>query len=127
MSGYLHEDLTKKIIKAFYIVYNKLGYGFAEKIYENSMLIELRKMGISCQKQVPIKVFYEGQEVGNYFADILVEDKVIIELKAVSIIIEEHKAQLLNYLKATKIEIGLILNFGNEPQISRKIFENRLK
>ncbi|MFK7906206.1 MAG: GxxExxY protein [Chitinophagales bacterium] len=127
MSNYLHSDLTGKVINAFYTVYNKLGYGFLEKVYENAMMIELRNMGISVHKQFPITVYYEGEDVGKYFADIMVEEKVIIELKAHSTLLEEHEAQLLNYLKATEIEVGLLLNFGKKPQIARKIFENRFK
>ena len=125
--NYKHTDVTDKIIKAFYTVYNKLGYGFLEKVYENSMMIELGKMGLNVQKQTPIKVFYEGKDVGNYFADLIVEDKVIVELKAEGGIIEEHEAQLTNYLKATEIEVGLLLSFGKSAQIKRKIFSNQYK
>lgn len=114
-------------IKAFYNVYNKLGYGFLEKVYENSMLIELRKLGLNCKPQIPIKVFYDDFQVGDYFADIIVNNKLIIELKAADILCEEHEAQLLNYLKATNIEIGLLFNFGKTPQFKRKIFSNQFK
>lgn len=124
---YLHQDITDKIIKAFYNVYNILGYGFQEKVYENSMIIELKSLGLSCLKQKPISVFYKEINVGEYFADIIVEDKVIIELKAAEGIVEAHEAQLLNYLRATKIEVGLLLNFGKEPKIKRQIFENKYK
>ncbi len=123
----LHQEITESIIKAFYKVYNTLGYGFLEKVYENALLIELRNAGLNCKSQVPIKVAYEGEVVGNYFADILVEDKVTLELKAASTICEEHEAQLINYLKATDIEIGLLLNFGKDPEFVRKIFENEYK
>ncbi len=124
---YLHKDVTDKIIKAFYNVYNCLGYGFLEKVYENAMILELNTMNIKCEKQVPINVYYKEKRVGEYYADILVENKVIVELKAAEGIIVEHEAQLLNYLKATEIEIGLLLNFGNTPQIKRQIFENKFK
>jgi GxxExxY protein len=125
--NYKHTEITDKIIKAFYTVYNKLGYGFLEKVYENSMMIELGKMGMNVRKQTPIKVFYEGSDVGNYFADLIVEDVVIVELKAEGGIIEEHEAQLTNYLKATEIEVGLLLSFGKSAQIKRKIFSNQYK
>ncbi len=125
--GLLHQDTTDQIIKAFYNVYNKLGYGFLEKVYENAMMIELSKMGIVCEKQVPIDVYYEGEHIGKYYANLLVNNQVIVELKAASRLLQEHEAQLLNYLKATEIEVGLLLNFGVKPQISRKLFENRFK
>jgi GxxExxY protein len=128
MMNYKHSELTQKIIRAYYNVYNKLGYGFLEKVYENAMIIELRKQGLIGKKQIPITVFYEGEEVGNYFSDILVEDKVIVELKAGEKgLAEEHEAQLINYLKATEFEVGLLLNFGLKPQVKRKLFENHLK
>lgn len=125
--GLLHQDTTDQIIKAFYNVYNKLGYGFLEKVYENAIMIELTKMGIPCEKQVPIDVYYESEHIGKYYADLLVNNQVIVELKAASGLLKEHEAQLLNYLKATEIEVGLLLNFGVKPQISRKIFENKFK
>jgi GxxExxY protein len=120
----LHKEITDKIIKAFYNVYNSLGYGFLEKVYENAMMIELRKLGLNGQRQVPIKVYYEEQLVGEYFADIIVEDSIIVELKAAENLCEEHEFQLINYLKATELEIGLLLNFGKKPQFRRKIFTN---
>jgi|SRR5690554_585086 len=118
----LHKDITDKIIKAYYNVYNTLGYGFLEKVYENAMMIELQKQGLHVQKQMPIKVFYENQLVGEYYTDILVDETVIVELKTPKTLCEEHEFQLLNYLKAT--EFGLLLNFGKEPQFKRKIFTN---
>ncbi|HLF46613.1 MAG TPA: GxxExxY protein [Chitinophagaceae bacterium] len=120
----LHKETTDKILKAFYTVYNVLGYGFLEKVYENALFIELRKLGLQVVKQQHIKVHYDGEEVGEYFADLLIEDLVIVELKAAEGIIEEHEHQLLNYLKATEKEIGLLLNFGKKPQFKRKIFQN---
>ena len=123
----LHEKTTDKIIKAFYKVYNKLGYGFLEKIYEKSMIIELEKLGLNVTNQKNIKVYYENIEVGSYFADLLVNNLVIIELKAVKSICEEHEAQLINYLRATKVEVGLLLNFGKKPEFKRKIFSNNKK
>jgi GxxExxY protein len=123
----LHEKTTDKIIKAFYKVYNKLGYGFLEKIYEKSMIIELEKLGLNVISQKNIKVYYENIEVGSYFADLLVNNLVIIELKAVKSICEEHEAQLINYLRATKVEVGLLLNFGKKPEFKQKIFSNNKK
>ncbi len=122
----LHEEVTDKIIKCFYAVYNSLGYGFLEKVYEKALCIELRNAGLSCNTQKQINVFYKGEKVGLYYADIVVEDKIIIELKA-SALIEEHKFQLLNYLKATEIEVGLLLSFGKDAKFKRKIFTNDRK
>lgn len=122
-----YQDITEKIIKAFYNVYNSLGYGFLERVYENAMMIELKSLNLNCEKQKQIKVFYKNENVGEYYADIIVEDKVIIELKAAEGIIDEHEHQLLNYLKATEIEVGLLLNFGKKPQFKRQIFENSFK
>ena len=124
--SYKHSDLTEKIIEAFYKVYNTLGFGFLEKVYENAMYLELSNMGLSVQKQLRIKVFYEGSEVGDYFADLIVDEKVIIELKASETLCGEHEFQLINYLKATEIEVGLLLNFGKKPTFKRKIFSNDL-
>ena len=124
---YKHQEITEKIIKAFYNVYHVLGYGFLEKVYENAMAIELGKLGVGVEPQQPISVYYDGEVVGEYFADLLVESKVIVELKAVQKLADEHEAQLLNYLKATPCEIGLLLNFGPEPQIARKIYDNPRK
>jgi len=123
----LHKEITEKIIKAFYKVYNTLGYGFLEKVYENSMAIELRKMGLDVKCQCPISVFYESEIVGSYFADIIVNEIVVVELKASKYLLEEHECQLINYLKATKIEIGLLMNFGEEAEYKRKIFMNKFK
>ncbi len=121
------EELTGKIIKCFYTVYNKLGYGFLEKVFENSMLLELRSYGLKAISQGEIVVYYEQTEVGHYYADIIVEDKVIVEIKAAKKIMEVHEAQLLNYLKATDKEVGLLLNFGQKAEFKRKIFENKFK
>ena len=123
----LHEEITSVIIAAYYDVYNKLGYGFLEKVYENALTLELQKRGLTVKQQIPIKVYYEGQVVGEYFADLLVNDLVIIELKAAEQIIKAHEAQLVNYLKATSLEVGLILNFGPKTEFKRKIFSNSRK
>ena len=122
-----HSDLTEKIIKAFYKVHAVLGYGFNEKVYENALVIEMKKLGLSAEPQKQIQVYYENELVGDYFADIVVNDTVIIELKAVRALAEEHEAQLLNYLKATRIEVGLLLNFGPKSELKRKVYDNELK
>ncbi len=120
-------ELTEKIIAIFYKVYNKLGYGFLEKVYENAMMIELKKENFSATSQSPIKVVYEGEIIGEYYADMLVDNKVIVEIKAAKCLSGEHEAQLLNYLKATDIEVGLLLNFGPKAEIKRKAFNNDRK
>ncbi len=122
-----NQELTERIIKVFYNVYGKLGYGFLEKIYENAMMIDLEKAGINAVSQSPIKVFYDGNAIGEYFADIIVDGKVIVEIRAAKALAETHEAQLLNYLKATDIEVGLLLNFGPKPGIKRKVFNNNRK
>ena len=119
--------LTERIIKVFYKVYNTFGYGFLEKVYENAILVELRREGINAVAQAPIKVLYEGHVVGEYFADMFVEDKVIVEIKAARALASEHEAQLLNYLKATDIEVGLLLDFGAQPEVKRKVLDNYRK
>ena len=118
----LHEEITSDIINAFYHVYNTLGYGFLEKVYENALARELAKRGHTIKQQVPVQVFYEGESVGEYFADIFVDDRVILELKAAEKIAEAHEAQLINYLKATDAQVGLLLNFGPKAEFKRKIF-----
>jgi GxxExxY protein len=125
MDSLLHSDITGEILKAFYKVYNELGYGFLEKVYENSLAFELQANGLFVQQQLPINVFYNGKIAGEYFADLIVENKVIIEIKTASAIDKSHEAQLLNYLKATKIEVGLVLNFGQKPEKVRKVFTNK--
>jgi GxxExxY protein len=122
-----HKDLTEKIIQAFYTVYNTLGYGFLEKVYENALAIELCGLGLKVVQQAAIVIYYRDLAVGNYDADLLVEDLVIVELKAARTLAPEHEAQLLNYLKATPYEVGLLLNFYPEPQIKRKTYDNERK
>src|SRR5690606_16752131 len=121
---YKHQDLTEKIISAFFNVYNTLGYGFLEKVYENAMVIELRKMGLIVEQQRRINVYYDGIIVGDYFADLIVNELAIAELKASKSLHSENEYQLINYLKATEIEIGLLLNFGEKPEFKRKIYSN---
>lgn len=122
-----HENLTGQIIKAFYKVYNELGYGFLEKVYEKALALELESMGLRVGRQRPVKVYYLGRQVGDYYADLIVEGLVIIELKCADALCEAHEAQLLNYLKATDIEVGLLLNFGPKPAFRRKILTNDKK
>ena len=122
-----YKELTGQIIKIFFLVYNKLGYGFLEKIYENALMIELKEEKIHAVAQALIQVCYKGQILGEYFADILADNKIIIEIKAAKFLVEEHEAQLLNYLKATNIEVGLLLNFGPKPEFKRKAFDNKRK
>jgi GxxExxY protein len=122
-----HEDLSNKIIKAFYKVYNTLGYGFLEKVYENALSFELKQQGLFVEKQKKIEVYYLGQLVGEFNADLIVNELVILELKAHECLLEEHENQLINYLKATNVEVGLLLNFGKKPELRRKIFDNDKK
>ncbi len=108
---YLHSDITDLILKGFYRVYNKLGYGFLEKVYENALMILLNRENIPARQQAPTDVYFQDKVVGQYFADIMVDNKLILELKTVDVIANIHKAQVLNYLRATGLKLGLILNF----------------
>ncbi len=123
----IQEQLSNRVIGAFYAVYHQLGYGFLEKVYENALLWELRKKGMKAIQQKRIDVYYDGQRVGEYFADIVVEDSLVLELKAADGIAPEHEAQLINYLKASNIELGLLFNFGARPQFLRRVFTNAKK
>lgn len=123
----LHEELTNAIIKTFYEVYNELGYGFLEKVYQNSLYLELKNKGYKVEAQKKILVYYKGIEVGEYYADLLVEDVIILELKAAECIVKDFENQILNYLRGTDCEVGLLLNFGKKPEFKRKIFENHRK
>ena len=122
-----HKDLTGKIIGCFFTVYNELGYGFLESVYERAMAIELAKQGLDFACQHPIRVYYDRQVVGEFRADILVENAVIVELKAVSQIAIQHESQLLNYLNATEYEVGLLFNFGPKAEYKRKVFDSGRK
>jgi GxxExxY protein len=125
LPDYAHVDLTKAIIGDFYRVYNELGYGFLEKVYENSMAIALKKSGLSVVQQLPFDVYFEGQVVGMYEADLVANDLVILELKAAKTLNPDHEAQLLNYLKAARYEVGLLLNFGaTKAEMKRKALSN---
>ena len=127
MKNFPHQELTKSLIGIYYDVYNELGYGFLEKVYQNSMVIELKSRGYLVENQKKLNVLFKNQIVGEYIPDIIVNDSVIIELKCVEYLIETHESQLLNYLKATDCEVGLLLNFGKDPQFIRKVFTNDLK
>ncbi len=122
-----YEEITEKIIQAFYKVYNTLGYGFLERVYLNALFIELVAMGYKVAKEKKILVYYFGQVVGDYNADLIVEDIIAVELKAIEALTENNEHQIINYLKATNIEVGLLLNFGKKPQVKRKIFDNDKK
>jgi len=115
----IHDSLTSKIISICYEVHNELGHGYSEKIYENSLAIALAETGLEVQQQHPINVFFRGYTVGEYFADILIESRVILELKALKTLLPEHHAQIINYLKATNLERGLLVNFGS-PKLEIK-------
>lgn len=123
----LHKNITDTVIKTFYQVYNELGFGFLERVYQNAMYYELQSQGLFCETEKPIKVYYKNLTVGDYRADIILENKIIIELKAAQSLVYEHELQLINYLKATDIEVGLLLNFGEKPEFKRKIFTNENK
>jgi len=120
-----HGEITKIIIGAAYKVYNTLGAGFLEKVYENALAFELRRSGLAVAQQQPVSVYYEGEKVGDYLADIVVAGRVVVEVKAVASIEKAHEVQLVNYLKATGIEVGVLMNFGPEIQIKRKVFTRR--
>ena len=120
----LHSELTEKIIACAYTVYNKMGYGYLESVYERCMLIELADIGLNIETQKPLKVLYKGQNVGDFVADVIVNDTVIVELKSVSKIIEAHEIQLVNYLVSTNKPVGLILNFAKDKvEVKRKVKE----
>lgn len=127
MSSILHKELTGSILKLFYEEYNVLGHGFIEKVYQNALHTELKNNGFEVESQKQIKVYYKNVEVGEYYADLIVNNKVILELKATESITEAHEFQLLNYLKSTNIEVGLLLNFGKKPEFCRKVFQNYRK
>ncbi|MCU0285746.1 MAG: GxxExxY protein [Acidobacteria bacterium] len=117
-----HRDLTARIIKSFYNVYDELGGGFLESVYEKSLMVEFNEMGLYAENQKILNVYYKNELVGDFRADIVVEKKVLIEVKAVTHLIPVHEAQLLNYLKVTGMKIGLLVNFGDKLDFKRKIF-----
>jgi GxxExxY protein len=126
-SLYKHSDLTEQIIGAFYAVYSVLGYGFLESVYVKALMIELKRREMTVRDELPIQVYYAGQMIGEYFADLVVNDLVILEIKATKCLAIEHEAQLLNYLKATPYEVGLLFNFGPKPETKRRSFDNNRK
>ena len=125
--GFKHGEVTQKIIRVFYEVYNELGYGFLESVYEKSLQIALNAAGLKALTQIEIPVSFRGQRVGDFSADMLVQDCVLLELKAAKALDSSHAAQLLNYLRATEIEVGLLLNFGLKPEFKRLVFDNPRK
>jgi len=120
-------ELTEQIIGTFYDVYNELGYGFLESVYEAALVIALQQVGLRVERQVPVPVWFRQHRIGEFRADILVEEKVLIELNCARTLDPAHEAQLLHYLKATEIEIGLLVNFGERPQFRRLLFDNERK
>jgi GxxExxY protein len=122
-----HATVTELIIKAFFTVYNTLGYGFSEKVYHGAMVVELTRLGAKVLSEHPIKVYYRDVIVAEFFADLVVNDCVIVELKSVKELLDEHQAQLLNYLRSTQHEGGLLLNFGPEAKFQRKSYDNSRK
>lgn len=128
MTNFLHKRLSDAILKIYYEVYNNLGYGFLEKVYQNAMYLELKNQGYNVEPQKQIKVYYKEMVVGEeYYADLLIDNTIILELKACECLMDAHKAQLINYLKATDIEVGLLLNFGETPEFKRFIYTNDRK
>lgn len=127
-SKLLHSELTEKVLGVYYDVYNEIGHGFLESVYNNCMFLALTKAGLSVRREVPVPVYFRGQDVGQFKADLVVEGCVLIELKAVQNLDRSHKAQIMNYLRATELEVGLLLNFGSpKPQFRRIVFENSNK
>ena len=125
--GFKHKDITDKIIRVFYEVYNELGHGFLESVYERSLEIALNSLDLKVLRQIEIPVWFRGKPVGDFTADMLIENCVLLELKAARSLDSSHQAQLLNYLRATEIEVGLLLNFGLKPEFKRLIFDNPRK
>ena len=123
----LHNEITDKIIYCFYQVYNKLQYGYLEKVYQNALVIELKKQGLLVETEKKLSVYYDDILVGVYYADIVVNDLVILELKAVDTLLEEHFNQLKSYLRSTHMEVGLLLNFGPKAEFKRCLFTNDKK
>ena len=122
-----HSDLTEKVIGVFYDVYNELGHGFLESTYAQAMVVALEESRLSAMREVPVPVWFRGTKVGQYYADLIVEGVVFLELKAARALESAHEAQLLHYLRATEIEVGLLLNFGLRPQFRRLLFDNERK
>jgi len=125
--GLKHSELTDKIIGVFYDVYNELGHGFLESTYAEALAMALEESGLTAAREVPVPVWFRGRKIGQYYADVIVEDLVLLELKASRTLEPAHEAQLLHYLRATEVEVGLLLNFGIRPQFRRLLFDNERK
>jgi GxxExxY protein len=121
----LHRELTERVLNSYFAVYDDRGYGFAEGVYARSLVVELQSRGISVAREVETKVFYKGVEVGSYRADLIVEGKVLLEVKATEALVKSDDRQVLNYLKATRLEVGLLLNFGPKPAFRRLVLSPR--
>jgi GxxExxY protein len=126
-SNYRHSELTDAIIAVFYEVYNELGYGFLESVYRNSLRLALLEKGLSVEQEVPVAVFFRGKNVGDFRADLVVNGTILLELKTAERIVPAHESQVLNYLRSTSLELGLILNFGPKPQVRRLLLDNSRK
>lgn len=124
---YKHQEVTEAVIRVFYEVYNELGHGFLESVYEEAMARVMQNKNIAVKRQHPLPVWFRGEVIGDFRADLIVEDRVIVELKAAKALDASHDAQLLNYLRASRIEVGLLLNFGPAPRIRRLAFSNEHK
>ncbi|MBN2314531.1 MAG: GxxExxY protein [Sedimentisphaerales bacterium] len=122
MRALKHSELSQKIIAAAHNVHKELGQGFLEKVYKNALAIELREMGLTCDLEVPMSVSYRGHVVGDYVADMIVDGKIIVEVKAVAELSSVHEVQLVNYLKATDLQVGLLINFGRSVKVKRRVF-----
>jgi len=126
-SNYKHSELTDPIIGVFYEVYNELGFCFLESVYRNSLRLALLEKGLSVEQEVPVSVFFRGQNVGDFRADLVVNGTILLELKTAEQIVSAHESQVLNYLRSTGLELGLILNFGPKPQVRRLLLDNSRK
>ncbi len=126
-TNYQHSELTSEIIKSAYFVHDYLGFGFLESVYEKALEVRLLQQGYDVKRQQPVKVYFEGEEVGDFRADLIVDDLVIVELKAVENLHKIYEVQLVNYLRSTEIEVGLLINFGEELKIKRRMFSNERK
>ena len=120
--NYLYSDLTDRILRYVHEVHRTLGYGFFEKVYENALVIVLEKAGFNIKQQAPVSIMFDGKVIGEYIADILVDNKIVLELKAVSELASIHEVQLVNFLKASGLRVGLLINFGPKLKIVRKVF-----
>jgi GxxExxY protein len=122
-----HWDLTDRIIRVFFDVYNELGSGFLESVYEEAICLALAKAALDVQRQVPVPIWFRGQKIGQFYADLMVNRSVLVELKVAKCLGSSHYAQLMHYLKATPVEVGLLLNFGSRAEFKRLVFANERK